>query len=77
MNNMKMGEKIKDEEVKLDPKWGEEDFSRMKDFCVSCKKKLERSKKRFLMSGNYCITCSFGCADNLNKKTYKVKPEIY
>lgn len=70
-----MGEKRKrDEEFELDPKWGDEDFSRMKEYCVSCGKSLEHSKRRFLQSGNFCITCSFSCGGKVNHKVITIKP---
>ena len=75
---MKPGEKVKEEKMpKGYEKWGEEDFSRMKDHCVSCGKPIEHSRKRFLMSGNYCPTCSFGCGDNMNHTVINIKPYDY
>jgi hypothetical protein len=51
----------KDTTIKTN-KWGEEDFTRMRDFCASCKKYIGKDEKRFIVTGNYCITCS-GASD--------------
>lgn len=73
---MKAGEKIKIEEEKvvIDPKWGEVDFTLMKEYCVVCNIWLKPSKKRFIASGNYCINCSAECGVNLNHKVITIKP---
>jgi len=69
-----INEEIVEEEIKLDPKWGDEDFSRMKEYCVVCGAPLSSSKKRFIASGNYCITCSSECGKNINHKEITIKP---
>jgi len=71
---MKAGEIIKEEKIKLDPKWGKEDFSRMKDTCVSCGGFLPMNKKRFIVQGNYCNDCSFNCGHNVNRRKITIKP---
>lgn len=73
---MNLGEtKIEiEEKIVLDPKWGEEDFSRMKDFCVSCGVPLKPSKRRFVSLGNYCMECSADCGENINHKIITIKP---
>ena len=67
---MKPGEKIKDED-----KWGVEDLSRMKSFCVSCGDPLTPDARRFRMTGNYCHKCSVQCDKNRDHKIITVKPD--
>jgi len=55
-------------------KWGKEDFSRKKYYCVACRKPIDHDKKKFLTLGNYCLDCSSGCSVNINHKVIDIKP---